>query len=640
MESPRSEPDRLFAEFRRTGDPRALGEVYDRLAPELLRVALHTTRAAAEAEDVLQATFVVAIEEAGRFDPTRRVLPWLVGILANEAKKARERAARRPDPARLEPSGSAGPEEAAERAELLARLDAALERVPAAFRPVLRLRLRHGLTVTEIAAALERSPGTVRSQLARGIELLRHALPAGLAGALIAFATPARGLEAVRAAVVEHAALHGSLVAATAIGGTLAVKKLVAAALVAAAALCGWRLLRTPELADTAGAEAPVVAPLVAAAAPPLEPSATPESPAHESTAPGAEREAAPTFPAAPVVEPAAPASGELVVRARWPDGASAPGEIVLVTPSGARPDEALALATEVDGAARFHGLEPGNVYVRLLRGAEASARIAPGHEVELTLDLAPGVTVEGRVVDAHGAPVSQAEIWLSERYRNNLGHVVTRTDPRGAFTLRSVGPDHYLGARKRGFAPSGLRALRGASGDRVALELRLERAGASLDGQVLDPYGTPIRGACVLLGEEHPASERLADGAFAPSAPPQRARTDEDGRFELETAAPGPQPLQVRARGFAPLLTSLELFPGAPNASRISLVREARIVGTVRDAAGTPIASAWIHTGRPCGAGTRTARARSRSRASRRPRAATGSWSAARAGSRASASS
>jgi DNA-directed RNA polymerase specialized sigma24 family protein len=64
--------------------------VYDRLAPELLRVALHLVRDAAEAEDVLQATFVSAIERAEKFDPQERVMPWLVGILGNEARRARE----------------------------------------------------------------------------------------------------------------------------------------------------------------------------------------------------------------------------------------------------------------------------------------------------------------------------------------------------------------------------------------------------------------------------------------------------------------------------------------------------------------------------------------------------------------------
>jgi len=65
METQHTETDRLFAEFRRRGDPRALGQVYDRLAPELLRLALHTTRDPGVAEDVLQATFLVAIERSG-----------------------------------------------------------------------------------------------------------------------------------------------------------------------------------------------------------------------------------------------------------------------------------------------------------------------------------------------------------------------------------------------------------------------------------------------------------------------------------------------------------------------------------------------------------------------------------------------
>ncbi|HEX6885264.1 MAG TPA: hypothetical protein VF530_17960, partial [Planctomycetota bacterium] len=64
MEQAPTQADRRFAEFRRTGAPAALAEVYDLVAPELLRLALHLARDPAAAEDALQATFVVAIEEA------------------------------------------------------------------------------------------------------------------------------------------------------------------------------------------------------------------------------------------------------------------------------------------------------------------------------------------------------------------------------------------------------------------------------------------------------------------------------------------------------------------------------------------------------------------------------------------------
>jgi DNA-directed RNA polymerase specialized sigma24 family protein len=129
------------------------------------------------------------------------------------------RAARRPDPRRLESTAETSPALDAERRELLERLDASLERVPEAFRPVLVLRLRHELSVPEIAAVLGRPSGTVRSQLARGTEALRRTLPAGLAGALVALGVPTRGLEAVRAAVIAQASLHAPLSLATALGG-------------------------------------------------------------------------------------------------------------------------------------------------------------------------------------------------------------------------------------------------------------------------------------------------------------------------------------------------------------------------------------------------------------------------------------
>jgi len=597
MESPSPAPERLFAEFRRTGDPRALGRLYDELAPELLRLALRLARDAAEAEDVLQATFVAAIEQAGRFEEGRRVLPWLVGILGHEARKARARAARRPDPARLAPGPVDDPADAAERAELRAHLDAGLARVPAAFRPVLVLHLCHGLTVTEIAAALGRSPGTVRSQLARGSEQLRRTLPAGLARALVALEAPTRGLEAVRAAVVEEAALHGSLTvgsqtAVTALGG-LAMKKL----LVLAAALAGgvllWNVARTGREPALARTDPPQ--PVPAALAAPLE-----EAPPAPAT-PLAARTAAPVAPAPAASSPApAPSGAALRVHARWADGTPVAGEVVLVATRDARTDESRALTTGSDGSVRLEDLPPGPVRVRLLRGAEASATLRTGRETEVTLELRSGVIVAGRVRDGDGAPVPGAEIWVSERYRNNLGHVLTRSDEEGAFALDALGADHYVGARKPGFAPSGLRSVRGAPGDRLGLELLLVEAGAALSGTVVDRAGQPVPEAWVLVGSERPASVRLEDGSFAPAAPPQRAQADAEGRFELPAVALGLQPFQARAPGFAPSTDTFEVLPGGARDLRVVLEREARLVGRVQDPSGRPLFGVQVRIGEP----------------------------------------
>lgn len=99
---------------------------------------------------------------------------------------------------------------------------------------------------------------------------------------------------------------------------------------------------------------------------------------------------------------------------------------------------------------------------------------------------------------DRTGEPVPGAGIWVSERYLTNLGHVVTRADEHGAFTLRAIGPDHYVGAQKAGFAPSGLRSVPGAPGDRIELELVLAEGGATLDlGRIalleLGPAAAPV---------------------------------------------------------------------------------------------------------------------------------------------------
>ena len=71
----------LFLQFRRSRDPAVLGEVFDRCADDLFAVALHVANDRAAAEDLVQATFLVAIERAERWQPLRPLQPWLLGIL-------------------------------------------------------------------------------------------------------------------------------------------------------------------------------------------------------------------------------------------------------------------------------------------------------------------------------------------------------------------------------------------------------------------------------------------------------------------------------------------------------------------------------------------------------------------------------
>jgi len=196
------ELERLFLRYRTDGDSGALAEVFDRAAPEILKVAIHLTKDPVEAEDLLQQTFIVAIEKAAAFDARRRLVPWLLGILANLAKR---RGRHPPDPDRLDPRPKpTDPADAAERKEATDELGRAVDKLPEPYRAVLRLRLRD-LEPAAIAHELGRAPGTVRSQIHRGLELLRRALPAGLSLGALGTVVATRGLAAVRAEVTRAA---------------------------------------------------------------------------------------------------------------------------------------------------------------------------------------------------------------------------------------------------------------------------------------------------------------------------------------------------------------------------------------------------------------------------------------------------
>jgi RNA polymerase sigma factor (sigma-70 family) len=223
----------LFERWRRGGDPQALGEIFDRTAPRLLALAIHLCGDASEAEDLLQETFLVAIQRSAEYDASRPLLPWLSGILVNKARRSRQRAAREIDPERLVAQAEATPLDEATQRELSGALAEALDRIDEPYRGVLVLRLRHGLAVGDIAHALGRSPGTVRVQLHRGLKQLRGMLPAGLIASVLLALSPSRGLAAVRAAVLRRAAAPPVAGSAVAIGGWIMAKKLglVAAAI-------------------------------------------------------------------------------------------------------------------------------------------------------------------------------------------------------------------------------------------------------------------------------------------------------------------------------------------------------------------------------------------------------------------------
>jgi RNA polymerase sigma factor (sigma-70 family) len=268
--------DRLFLRYRDRGDMRALGDVFDASAQELLRVATSLVRDPAEADDLLQATYLTAIEKAETWDPKRRLVPWLMGILVNHAHDLRRRRGREVDPDRLQEREAESPIEEATRVEATESLRGAIAGLPARYREVLEPFVERGQRPVEIAADLGRPPGTVRMQIHRGLDLLRKALPPGLAlGALVtdALVTDALvtgagpGRAAMREVVMRAAARRAAQLAAgasassTTLLGTLTMTKKTLLASLAAAAVSSALWLAAGGLGSDGPGEGPGLGP-------------------------------------------------------------------------------------------------------------------------------------------------------------------------------------------------------------------------------------------------------------------------------------------------------------------------------------------------------------------------------------------
>lgn len=162
------------------GDSSQFEILMRRYNQRLFRVARGILADDAEAEDVMQETYVRAFRELARFRGEARFSTWLTRIACHEAL-ARARKRRRlvsisggepPDP----PAETAGPERELENRELHTVLREAVEVLPDPLRSVFCLREIEGLSTEETADALGLTVENVRVRLHRAKRSLREML--------------------------------------------------------------------------------------------------------------------------------------------------------------------------------------------------------------------------------------------------------------------------------------------------------------------------------------------------------------------------------------------------------------------------------------------------------------------------------
>jgi len=589
--------DERFSHFCRTGDPGALGEVFDATARELLHVALWLAGNRADAEDLLQRTFLLAIETRGKFEAGRPAVPWLLGLLAHEARRLRRERARRAPPSMPVADGN-DPEAAAATAELRAAVHAVRAQLAIPYQDVLTLHLEQGMNSKEIAERLGRPAGTVRTQLVRALELLRQRLPAGFIAGFAPFASDAGTLAMTKAAVL--AAAHGAVpiaaaasagVTATVVTGGVLVSKQLQLAVPVLALLLGvatWFVW-------PAATEQPAAAAQPMAMVADLDRSTTGSQQATATPTTQPERQTI----ASPSPDETEPGFASLRVVMHWQHDGS-PASHLGVTAYDERNSErgCRDAVTDADGVAILRHLAPGTWQIQsdyVVR--KPALGLAAGRQQTIELLAHRQRMLQGLVVDQDQRPVAGARIWCGTEWQH--GYEVDRTDAQGRFTLPLV-EGQFVGARMDGFAPSYLRKL--DRDDQAAeIVLALRGPGGTLRGTVLDENGAPLARAKVLVGRD----ENFIDTGNSRLVPPlpyvqraEQAFTDREGRFVVAGVAPGNTEVRAWAPGLAPCLDTVLVTAHAEAVVIVRMQRAASIAGVARDDDGAPVAEAFVEAG------------------------------------------
>jgi len=166
--------DKAFERLMRRYLPLVIGFYYGKCGPE-------------EAEDLVQEVFLSAYRSLGNLKNRDRIGPWLLAtarsrLYDNYRRRRSEKALLQRDPEtngsgpREVASSDPSPAEAAEEKRLLSHIVESIGAMSDKYRPVLYLRLREELSLSEIAELLDLKESTVRMRFSRGLTKLRKTL--------------------------------------------------------------------------------------------------------------------------------------------------------------------------------------------------------------------------------------------------------------------------------------------------------------------------------------------------------------------------------------------------------------------------------------------------------------------------------
>jgi len=175
-EAKHSSTDFALLSAMRSGDEKAIAELYDRYSALVYSVALRVLGDTGAAEDILQEVFMQLWRNPGLFDSSRgNLAPWLAVIARNRAIDALRK--RRPESDIADVVVSVEPDMAgdAERSIAMTKVRGVLAGMSVAQRSALEMAYFEGLSHSEISAKTGEPLGTIKTRIRAGLLALRKA---------------------------------------------------------------------------------------------------------------------------------------------------------------------------------------------------------------------------------------------------------------------------------------------------------------------------------------------------------------------------------------------------------------------------------------------------------------------------------
>jgi RNA polymerase sigma factor (sigma-70 family) len=162
------------------GDASAFRDIFQRYAPMLVRLLLRNVGRPADAQDLVQQTFLQLHRARRDFRADARLKPWIITIAMNLARDLLRRRGRKPETMleeeKLVAIAGASDPPAPPDDDVAKKVRLALGQLPRDQREVIELHWFEELSFNEIAGIVGASSGAVRVRAHRGYVTLRKTL--------------------------------------------------------------------------------------------------------------------------------------------------------------------------------------------------------------------------------------------------------------------------------------------------------------------------------------------------------------------------------------------------------------------------------------------------------------------------------